>query len=63
MSKTKTKYEIGDTVMVYEDPLTRERLEGRAIIQSHFTTDNYYYVVFIDGLQPEDATAYLRKVI
>jgi len=42
------KYQVGDTVKVYEDPITQKNFEGRAVVVKQAKTEHYYQVQFLD---------------
>lgn len=42
------KYSVGNTVMVYQDPITKKDKEGVAQIVATRNIDHYYDVVFVD---------------
>ncbi len=42
------KHAVGDVVMVWEDPYTKTRLEGRAKIVARRESRDYYDVEFLD---------------
>ncbi len=45
----KMRYKPGDKVEVFEDPLTRQRSEGIAVVVRWRRTEHYYDVDFGDG--------------
>ena len=48
------KYKEGDVVDVFEDPITKEKPEGKAKIVKVRNTEHYYDVQFLDDLDESD---------
>jgi hypothetical protein len=63
MSKQKTQsFAVGAEVSIFEDPATRTRLEGRAIITAIHDIPDYYQVKFVkDGYITDRLVLFLSE--
>lgn len=42
------KYKVGDVVEIFDDPITKQKFEGRVNIVGLRDVDNYYEIVFFE---------------